>query len=611
MAGRIVYLGLLLAAFSASLRAAAADLGGDLLTSAGTVSEVVVTATRTPTPLDELATPATIISRVDIERAMASDVGALLIGQTGIEIARNGGPGQAASIFMRGTNSNHVAVLVDGVRINPGTIAGAPLQNIQAESIERIEIIKGARSSLYGGDAIGGVINIITRAGAEHGATLYAAGGRYATRIYSADAGGALSSALSAGASLAWQGSDGFPPYAGAADRGDYLNRSATAQLRCAVSDALALRAQAWRASGHNAYSSFGFPADQDYLDASYAAGADWQAGARSAHLTLSRVADQLQQRGSPDFDRTNRDALDFQAGWTLADRHQFTIGTVLANEHTSSLSFGLPFDVGTHTQLLFAQDQLHRGPDDLLLALGHTRHETFGSRSTWNAEFGHALHARDARQSRWRLTLAAGTAFHAPDSTDRFGYGGNAALQPEFSRQAELGLHWHPATSQQLRLSVFENRIDNLIHCVPLDPLNCQERNVERARIRGVEFSWDWSRGPWQLRAAGTLQNPRNLSSGETLLRRAQRHFDAALQYQRPAWFALGELQNTGPRGDFGGTALPGYTLLDLGAGWAITPQWNLQARLENALERHYQLAAGYNTPARSLTIGMRVHLH
>jgi outer membrane cobalamin receptor len=147
------------------------------------VGEVVITATRTATPVDELAVPVIVITRAEIERSLAGDVASLLAGRPGLEIARTGGPGQPAAIFLRGTDSDHTTVLIDGVRINPGTIGGAALQNIQPESIERIEIIKGARASLYGTDAIGGVINIITRAGAAQGASLYAAAGRYGTQV--------------------------------------------------------------------------------------------------------------------------------------------------------------------------------------------------------------------------------------------------------------------------------------------------------------------------------------------------------------------------------------------------------------------------------------------
>ncbi len=121
-------------------------------------------------PLADLGAPVIVITRNDIERSLASDVSELLHGQAGLEISRNGGPGQTTTLFTRGTDSNHTVVLVDGVRINPGTIGGAALQNIAPESIERIEIVKGPRSSLYGTDAIGGVVQLFTRGAAKEGA---------------------------------------------------------------------------------------------------------------------------------------------------------------------------------------------------------------------------------------------------------------------------------------------------------------------------------------------------------------------------------------------------------------------------------------------------------
>ena len=133
------------------------------------LDETVVTATRTPVPLDAVGAPVIVITRNDIERSLASDVSELLQAHAGLEIARNGGPGQTTSLFTRGTESNHTVVLIDGVRINPGTIGGAALQNIAPESLERIEIVKGPRSSLYGTDAIGGVVQLFTRGAAKDG----------------------------------------------------------------------------------------------------------------------------------------------------------------------------------------------------------------------------------------------------------------------------------------------------------------------------------------------------------------------------------------------------------------------------------------------------------
>src|SRR5688572_32674522 len=151
------------------------------------LEETVVTATRTPVPLDAVGAPVIVITRNDIERSLAGDVSELLHGQAGLEISRNGGHGQTTTMFMRGTDSNHTVVLVDGVRINPGTIGGAALQNIAPESIERIEIVKGPRSSLYGTEAIGGVVQLFTRGAARDGFSAGATYGSHSTRQLFAD----------------------------------------------------------------------------------------------------------------------------------------------------------------------------------------------------------------------------------------------------------------------------------------------------------------------------------------------------------------------------------------------------------------------------------------
>ncbi len=602
----LIWTGAWVAALAAA-RGAAAETNAS---GAAPLSEMVITATRTATTVDELAIPVIVITRDDIEHALTTDLASLLIGHSGIEISRAGGPGQPAAIFLRGTESDHTTVLIDGVRINPGTIGGAPLQNIQPESIERIEIVKGARSSLYGTDAIGGVINIITRAGASPGASLYASGGRYDTQVAAADASGMLGEHFGAGASYAYQRSDGFPPVEGSTDPGDYTNQSGNAQLRYIASDALTLRGQLWRASGKSAYSEFGTPSQEDFLDASYAAGADWKGGAGSqAKFTASRAIAEIEQRQTPDFDRTTRDAIDAQFSWRADPAQQWTIGTVVANEHTQSLSFGLPYDVHTHTTLAYAQDQLRYGANDLLLAVGYNHHETFGSHTTWNLEYGHTFNPQ------WRATLAVGTAFHAPDSTDLYGFGGNTALQPETSRQGQLGLQWQATAGQFLRLSAFENDIDDLIDYVLIDPatFTYQAQNVERSRIRGAELEYQWQGAAWQVHSNYTLQDPQNLTTGQQLLRRSHYNFAFGTQYNQGALFFSGDLQLSGPRTDFVGFDLGtvgGYTLVNLGVGYQLAQQWSMQLRLDNALDRRYELASGYNTARRSLTLAMRFHM-
>ncbi len=603
-----------LATLGLALHAAPARAGDDDSDSDLFGREVVVTATRGATDEAQLAVPVVVITRAEIERALAGDVAGLLQGQPGVELARNGGPGQAASIFVRGTSSNHTTVLVDGVRVNPGTIGGAALQNIQPESIERIELVEGARSSLYGSDAIGGVLNIITRAGSARGLSAMASLGRYGAHAFAVD-GGTEAGGLQVGGSLARQAAQGFAPAAGSDARGDYDNTSGNLHLRYALSPGLAVDANGWRATGHNAYSNFGSPANQDYTDASYAAGllyGDDAAGAGGdgarGRLAVNRAQAEYRQRESPDFDRTVRDAIEGQVAVPHGEQ-QLTAGFVAASEQARSLSYGLPYDVTTHALLVYGQDQWHGERGDLLLAAGYTHHDDFGSHLTGNVEALRLLGRVAGGQL--RASAAWGSAFHAPEATDRYGFGGNPALGPETSHQLEAGLRWE-GTHAQWRISGYENRLAGLIQYVPIDPVNFvyQAQNVARARIRGLALLGEWRGGPWRVRGWGELQDPRDLSDDSTLLRRARRNLGASVGWERGRGYAQLEAQSAGPRPDFGGGTMGGYTLLSLGAGWQLGSQLTAQLRLDNALDRRYELASGYNTPGRSVSLALRWHL-
>jgi vitamin B12 transporter len=575
------------------------------------ITEVVVTATRTRLPVSEVAVPVIVITRDAIEDTLAGDAADLVAALPGVEVARTGGPGQPATLFLRGTESNHTAVLIDGVRINPGTIGGAAIQNILPESIERIEIVKGARSTLYGTDAIGGVINIITRAGAARGANTFASAGRYGSNAFAVDAGAALAPELDVGGSIAWQNSDGFAPQVGEDTRRGYHNRSGNLSAVWHASEALSLDVRAWQARGVSEYtgydSSFNLaPVAQDFLTAAYALTAAWRApAALSARATLSRVEDDIDQREVGDYAHTRRDSLDLQLDAPLG-RQQLTAGALLARERAVALSYGTFFRAGTDTALVYLQDQIRLGAGELLLAAGHNHHETFGNRTTWNAELGYPLTAA------LRVTLAAGTAFHAPDGSDRFGYGGNPDLKPEFAHELEAGIAWRPAAGQTLRLDAFENRIDDLVEYVLVDPVYYiyQTQNVGRARIRGLEAGYELDAKGWRLRAAATLQDPKNLETDGALLRRARHTYALWLGRSLGTLDLSADLRASGPRTDAGFPAdvhLGGYALLNLGARWRITPAWSLQLKLDNALDRDYQLVYGYRTAGRSLTVAAR----
>jgi vitamin B12 transporter len=572
------------------------------------VEQIVVTATRTPVPVAEVAVPVVVITREEIERSLAGDVGELLKQHAGVEIGRNGGPGQVASLFIRGTNNDHAVVLVDGVRVNPGTIGGAAIQHILPEAIERIEVVKSPRSSLYGSDALGGVVQIFTRAAARDRFAAMVSGGRYGTLNGQLDAGFAFGERGGIGLTAGHVDSDGFPARELAVTDSGYDNTTANLLAEVAASDALTLRARAWHTAGTSEYFDFLLtPVSQDFENSAYAAEAELSPRDHiRARVNVSRVEDDLRQNDSDDFVRTRRDAVDLQTDWRLPRGHEVTAGALLQREHTDTLSFGLTFDEKTDVDMFFLQDRWSGGPHDVLVAGGFTDHETFGSETTWNAEYGVTL------PSRTRLSFAAGTAFHAPDATDRYGFGGNAGLDPERSRQVEVGLRQPIGGAHELYVTAFQNDVDDLIVFRITDPVTFEGRNenVEEARIRGVEAGYALNGASWRTRVEAWLHDPENRSTGERLLRRAREGASLAVQ-RRFARAELGvDVLASGQRKDFGFPAqltLDSYVLVGVAARYELNDAWSVQARVDNAFDEEYELANGFNTAGRSFTLATR----
>ncbi|HZF14429.1 MAG TPA: TonB-dependent receptor [Steroidobacteraceae bacterium] len=569
--------------------------------------EVLVTATRTPVPESDILVPVTVITRDDLARSLASDAADVLRFQAGLDIGRNGGPGQPASLFLRGTESNHTIILIDGVRVNPGTIGGAALENLNAESIERIELVRGPRSALYGSDAIGGVVNIFTRGANIQGVETYAGYGRYDTQTASLSAGmqGERGGLAFNGS---WLDSAGFPTLETSDDDRGYRNLSLGLQGHLQAG-AVELRASAWHADGNAQYTDAfaGTPADSDYDDDSAALeGAFNVSDAWRMRLRTTLMQNDIDQHQSPDFAHTRRYSLEWLNELAVGSHNSFAFGAIASREHTDSLSFGLPFDVGTDVLMAYVEDRLEFGRNHLLLAAGYTDHDTAGSKGTWNVDYGFDV------SPGLRLVATAGTAFRAPDATDRFGFGGNPDLKPESSRNLEVGVQWRISPAQRLTVNAFRNDIEDLIEFVVLDPVTFDgiNENVERARIDGIEAAYRLTGTGWHLQVAASLQDPRNVTENSQLLRRTR----ASLSLSFVKSFSRGQfgidVLTAGERKDFGFPAdvtLSPYTLVNLTGRFAITPQFDVDARLENALDEDYELAAGYNTPRRGLYVGAR----
>ncbi len=600
------------------------------------LNEIIVTATRVPELAHRALEPVLVIDRAALEESLALDVGDLLRFHAGLDIGRTGGPGQPLSLFIRGANSDQSIVMIDGVRINSGTQSLAALMNVSPELFDRIEIVKGPRSAIYGTDAVGGVVNLITRAAGAAGADAMLEYGRYGTGEFAVD-GNYVSGGTSLQAALSGQRSAGFPTFAADTQDSGYKNLSGTAAVTSRVGG-VELGARYYQATGttqytnpvynadYTAFQSF-TPLNENFSNSLFAAHASGDVtGIWHTRLTLSRVVDDLRQRQDDpyaaatvgDFDYTSRDTLDWQNDVKIAGGpldQLITFGAIVYDERTNSLSYGTAYSIDTHAQTYYVQDQFHLGRNRLLLATGVAHYPGFGDHETWNAEYGYELRPDTL------LTLSAGTAFRAPSATDRFGFGGTPNLLPESSRNFEIGVKSRIDAQQEVTFAAFQNTITDLIIFVN-DPANLlyfgENQNIDRARIRGLEASWDLRADPWSLHAEASLQDPRDLGNNSPLLRRTRHSFtlSGARTIDRAE---LGmDLMLSGPRPDvYVVTGSPfndgspvhdgGYLLAALYGKINLTSSLVVSARLDNALNRRYELANGYNTAGRAASLAVR----
>jgi len=551
---------------------------------------IIVTATRNEIPLSDAIVPVTVITREDIELSLATDLAELLRFQAGIDIGRNGGPGQATSMFLRGTESNHTLVLIDGVRINPGTVGGAAVQHISPAIIERIEIVKGARSALFGTDAIGGVINIITRRADAAFLETAVGAGSFDTRS-GFISGGNHGDNGEFGITLDWQDTAGYAPRTDSDIVRGYDNLSANLYGARRFGDSeISLRH--WQTQGNVEYLDFFLtPVDQDFENMTTAVEFDTRIGERgTSKLIASFMRDDISQNQSDDFVTSDRISLDWQYSQALA-QHTLTGGLFAVNENASSLSFGSGFDEDTEVRAAFIQDQWSHERHKTFVALRLTDHETFGHQTTWNAEYAYELNES------WTVNAGLGHAFRAPDATDRFGFGGNPDLDPELADEAQLGLRYSPRTGHSVNIEIYRTDIEDLIE---FDLQTFELRNIAQAEIRGAQIGYEYRGDRFVVNAAVVKQSADDATTGNRLLRRAEE--TASLSYTQDIGAHRVGLAFivSGDREDFGGVTLDGYLLANLTAQFSLGQSWALHARIDNLLDTEYQTAENFRMQER-----------
>lgn len=577
---------------------------------------IVVTGAIAPRSLGSEFVAANVITREDLVRSGARDVVAALsqIGTALVE--QQGGPGTLAAVRLRGADSRDTLVLVDGVPLTDVTSGLASLSQIPTDAIERIEVVRGNLSALYGANATGGVIQIFTRrAAGGFDAQASVGAGNVGTRAGSASV--ALGTkALRGRLTLGAERTDGFsaadPRVASTAnaDRDGNRRQDATLALDSTMAEGHDLSVQMFYLHGKVEYddpSSFATPTDTHLsktiqrgltLGGRHRLAPEWTLGWRAGGNDEERRNETVTSFGPFDFGNTlhtRQLALDLTgsvvAGLTLqlgAERlRQATDNdTYVQNRRTTdTLRTGAAYDTGW---------------GGIQLSLRRDRTSDFGNATTA------LLGTRWKIDPAWSLFATVSSSF-TPPTLDFLYFDcspftcSNPDLRPERARNADLALQWGRGITL-LRATLFAARYkDKIVNDAFFVP-----QNLDRTRNRGLELTARTRLGDWRLDGEATFQNPVNQDTDERLIRRAKRQFALRAGYDAGALSVDGALRYIGDRLDIGNVLLPSYAVFDVGARWRFAPHWTLRATVENLFDRDYQPVAGYRGRPRTALLSL-----
>jgi len=570
---------------------------------------VVVTATRFPQARSQTLQPVNIITAEDVARSGQQTMVEVLQTLGGVEVTSNGGFGQVSGAFIRGANSNHTLVLVDGMRISSATAGTTALENIPLGQIERIEIVPGQLSSLYGSDAIGGVIQIFTKSGKySPGTSITAGAGSYNTRSIS---GGVNRTVDDTDFSLAFGyfETDGFdatkptiPFGLHNSDRDGYRNTNFSGKIARHLDRSNELGLSIFQSDGaahfdngpttddvnHQTLSAYSLYSRNQITSA-------WQSLVRTGEST-----DDLTVTGAlPRFFRTRQPQVTWQNDVKLGPGTAIAGVEYLAQNVASDTAYTQTYRTIKSTFTGYSGEYDKHGWQ---ANVRQDDNSQFGNHTTGLVGYAYRL------TSELRLRVGAGTAFKAPTFNDLYFPGqSNPDLRPERSRSKEAGVNYEVG-SNRFSATYFDNHITDLI---VFPTFTSPPENIDRARIKGTELAYQGFFGGLQANAQLTFQDPVNEETGKLLQRRAREHSRLALSDAAGPWRVGAEVVASGARfdstGESPGTKMHGYGLLNLTASYALSRDWSVRARWNNVFDREYELAQNFNTPGSNVFVAVQ----
>ena len=565
-------------------------------------STLVVTASLEPESPADLSATVDVVERHEIERRRAPQVLDLLRTVPGLAAVQSGSPGKVASLFTRGTSSAHTLVVVDGLAWNDPVLGGFDWSALATAGLERVEIVRGPFSSLWGSRAVGGVIQLVTRGAERRSLALDAeAGARELARV-----------ALFAAAPLGRFGLDAAAHARegeGALDNDFFEAREARVRLAVALPGGVRLAVRA-----RSSEEEVGIPADFSGLPSprrrqsadsrQLALPVDWSNAAWRLEGLAARIDTELELADADDpFAASRSEASREQARATLSRRfsdHLWVAGGAERERERATTASAFGPGLADHRQTSragFAQAAWTPGRVRLDLGARRDEHSQFGGETTLRlggvVELGRAS----------RLRASWGESFRAPALGDLFfPFFGNPDLRPERGRSWELGVE-RERGGVTARLTGFGSELDDLIQ---FDLGRNLPFNIGRARIRGLESTVELRRGAWRARADATWLESEDRATGAPLPRRPRWSGSTLVDGELGRWSVGATVRAVGAREDVGRRPLASYTVADLRAARPLSARWRAFARLENLLDRDYEEVTGTPAPGRSWAVGV-----
>lgn len=588
--------------------------------------ELVVSANRFEQPLSSILAPVTVVTREEIDHWQSNTVIDVLRRLPGVDVAQNGGMGQQSSLFIRGTESRHVLVLIDGVRLNQAGISGSSdMSQIPISLVQRIEYIRGARSAVYGSDAIGGVVNIITRRN-DDGTTLNAGIGSHGYQNYNGSTQQKIGENTTVTAAAAYTHTTGFDVEARGfsgdrvqPDKDGFLSKSLWLGVEHQFSSDIAAYVRAYGYDNRTNYDAYYDKFADSQVDTrklysrTYETGLKYHNDKYSTSLMGSygttkdyNYDPKYGQYGTfSNLDESKQYNLQWGNSYRL-EKGNISTGIDYQRQSIEPSSYTMISEKQTLNNTGIYLTGQYAFIDSVVAeaAVRSDHHSEFNWHTTWQSGLSWEFYEG------YKLVGSYATAYKAPNLSQLYAYStsmygttvGNPNLKPEESKQWEIGfegktgpLFW--------QVNAYHNDIDNLINYESGYPISTYE-NIGKAEIKGIEWVGEAETGIFHHQVTYQYTDPRDKEKDEVLLRRAKQQVKYQLDW------ALYDLdmgltyQYIGSRYDKMGngrrTKVGGVSLWDITAAYPVTSHLTIRGKIANMFDKDYETAYGYRTAGR-----------